>query len=155
MCFVFFKVVFPLFFVVLPPIYSFLLSFVSMYQHYIFFRLFFSLLLLKLFRFSVFFLNIFLLHIFYIIFCCCFRFRLNFVFFCFVCFPPLIFPFLRACDGRLDCRGRTWAAVGKSAILLQFTERQFRDAHDMTIGVEFGAKDVSIGDAQASTGCCN
>lgn len=40
------------------------------------------------------------------------------------------------------------AAVGKSAILLQFTERQFRDAHDMTIGVEFGAKDVSIGDAQ-------
>lgn len=39
-------------------------------------------------------------------------------------------------------------AVGKSAILLQFTERQFRDAHDMTIGVEFGAKDVSIGDAQ-------
>lgn len=40
------------------------------------------------------------------------------------------------------------AAVGKSAILLQFTERQFRDAHDMTIGVEFGAKDVTIGDAQ-------
>ncbi|CAM9559910.1 unnamed protein product [Ascophyllum nodosum] len=39
-------------------------------------------------------------------------------------------------------------AVGKSAILLQFTERQFRDAHDMTIGVEFGAKDVCIGDAQ-------
>lgn len=39
-------------------------------------------------------------------------------------------------------------AVGKSAILLQFTERQFRDAHDMTIGVEFGAKDVAIGDAQ-------
>ncbi|CAN0565315.1 unnamed protein product, partial [Laminaria digitata] len=35
-----------------------------------------------------------------------------------------------------------------SSILLQFTERQFRDAHDMTIGVEFGAKDVSIGDAQ-------
>lgn len=42
----------------------------------------------------------------------------------------------------------TTTAVGKSAILLQFTERQFRDAHDMTIGVEFGAKDVSIGDAQ-------
>lgn len=44
------------------------------------------------------------------------------------------------------------AAVGKSAILLQFTERQFRDAHDMTIGVEFGAKDVSIGDAQVGRG---
>lgn len=41
--------------------------------------------------------------------------------------------------------------MGKSAILLQFTERQFRDAHDMTIGVEFGAKDVSIGDAQVHT----
>ncbi|CAM9381365.1 unnamed protein product [Discosporangium mesarthrocarpum] len=39
-------------------------------------------------------------------------------------------------------------AVGKSAILLQFTERQFKDAHDMTIGVEFGAKDVNIGEAQ-------
>lgn len=44
-------------------------------------------------------------------------------------------------------------AVGKSAILLQFTERQFRDAHDMTIGVEFGAKDVSIGDAQVCFVC--
>lgn len=50
---------------------------------------------------------------------------------------------------------RPWTsktAVGKSAILLQFTERQFRDAHDMTIGVEFGAKDVSIGDAQVCMG---
>lgn len=44
-------------------------------------------------------------------------------------------------------------AVGKSAILLQFTERQFRDAHDMTIGVEFGAKDVCIGDAQVCPRC--
>lgn len=50
---------------------------------------------------------------------------------------------------RFSSRGWTsTTAVGKSAILLQFTERQFRDAHDMTIGVEFGAKDVSIGDAQ-------
>ena len=45
--------------------------------------------------------------------------------------------------------------MGKSAILLQFTERQFRDAHDMTIGVEFGAKDVSIGDAQVNVWSLN
>lgn len=35
-------------------------------------------------------------------------------------------------------------AVGKSCILLQFTDNKFRNQHELTIGVEFGAKTVEI-----------
>lgn len=38
--------------------------------------------------------------------------------------------------------------VGKSSILLQFTERQFRQAHDMTIGVEMGSRAVMVDDQE-------
>ncbi|OMJ65506.1 hypothetical protein SteCoe_38100 [Stentor coeruleus] len=34
--------------------------------------------------------------------------------------------------------------VGKSCLLLQFTDSRFRNDHDLTIGVEFGAKIVQI-----------
>ncbi len=34
--------------------------------------------------------------------------------------------------------------VGKSSLLLQFTERQFNTAHDMTIGVEMGSRDIKV-----------
>jgi small GTP-binding protein len=34
----------------------------------------------------------------------------------------------------------TTAEVGKSSLLLQFTEQHFQPIHDLTIGVEFGAK---------------
>ena len=34
--------------------------------------------------------------------------------------------------------------VGKSCLLLQFTDSRFRNDHDLTIGVEFGAKIVNI-----------
>ncbi|KAJ0410067.1 hypothetical protein ATCC90586_006460 [Pythium insidiosum] len=34
--------------------------------------------------------------------------------------------------------------VGKSSLLLQFTEQQFQPIHDLTIGVEFGAKLIDI-----------
>ena len=34
--------------------------------------------------------------------------------------------------------------VGKSCLLLQFTDNRFRNDHDLTIGVEFGAKIVTI-----------
>jgi len=34
--------------------------------------------------------------------------------------------------------------VGKSCLLLQFTDSRFRNDHDLTIGVEFGAKLVTI-----------
>ncbi|KAH8584694.1 Rab2 GTPase [Cryptosporidium sp. chipmunk genotype I] len=35
-------------------------------------------------------------------------------------------------------------AVGKSCLLLQFTDRRFRVDHDLTIGVEFGARIVNL-----------
>merc|ERR1712118_348765 len=34
--------------------------------------------------------------------------------------------------------------VGKSCLLLQFTDKRFRHDHDLTIGVEFGARMVTI-----------
>ncbi|KAL3311110.1 Ras- protein Rab-2A [Cichlidogyrus casuarinus] len=36
--------------------------------------------------------------------------------------------------------------VGKSCLLLQFTDKRFQPVHDLTIGVEFGARMVNIGD---------
>jgi Ras-related protein Rab-2A len=38
--------------------------------------------------------------------------------------------------------------VGKSCLLLQFTDKRFRTDHDLTIGVEFGARLVNIGGKQ-------
>lgn len=38
-----------------------------------------------------------------------------------------------------------WAVgVGKSCLLLQFTDKRFQPVHDLTIGVEFGARMVTI-----------
>lgn len=34
--------------------------------------------------------------------------------------------------------------VGKSCLLLQFTDKRFRQQHDLTIGVEFGARTLKI-----------
>eukprot|EP01098_Paradermamoeba_levis_P005912 TRINITY_DN2460_c0_g3_i2.p1 TRINITY_DN2460_c0_g3~~TRINITY_DN2460_c0_g3_i2.p1 ORF type:complete len:307 (-),score=86.71 TRINITY_DN2460_c0_g3_i2:145-1065(-) len=36
------------------------------------------------------------------------------------------------------------SGVGKSCLLLQFTDRRFQPAHDLTIGVEFGARVITI-----------
>lgn len=36
--------------------------------------------------------------------------------------------------------GAITTEVGKSSLLLQFTEQHFQPIHDLTIGVEFGAK---------------
>ena len=36
--------------------------------------------------------------------------------------------------------------VGKSCLLLQFTDQRFRQQHDLTIGVEFGSRTVKISD---------
>lgn len=35
-------------------------------------------------------------------------------------------------------------AVGKSCLLLQFTDKKFQSQHDLTIGVEFGSRTVNI-----------
>ena len=34
--------------------------------------------------------------------------------------------------------------MGKSCLLLQFTDKRFQPVHDLTIGVEFGARMVTI-----------
>lgn len=38
--------------------------------------------------------------------------------------------------------------VGKSCLLLQFTDRRFTPIHDLTIGVEFGARVITVEDKQ-------
>lgn len=38
------------------------------------------------------------------------------------------------------------SAVGKSCLLLQFTDKRFKSTHDLTIGVEFGSRTVQIND---------
>merc|ERR1719181_1957849 len=38
--------------------------------------------------------------------------------------------------------------VGKSCLLLQFTDKRFRADHDLTIGVEFGARLITIDNKQ-------
>ncbi|CAJ1427413.1 unnamed protein product [Effrenium voratum] len=38
--------------------------------------------------------------------------------------------------------------VGKSCLLLQFTDKRFRTDHDLTIGVEFGARLINIDNKQ-------
>ena len=44
--------------------------------------------------------------------------------------------------------GGSWltssAGVGKSCLLLQFTDKRFQPVHDLTIGVEFGARMINI-----------
>jgi len=39
-------------------------------------------------------------------------------------------------------------AVGKSCLLLQFTDKRFQPVHDLTIGVEFGSRTVTIEGSQ-------
>jgi GTPase SAR1 family protein len=34
--------------------------------------------------------------------------------------------------------------VGKSCLLLQFTDKRFKATHDLTIGVEFGSRTVPV-----------
>ena len=36
------------------------------------------------------------------------------------------------------------SSVGKSCLLLQFTDNRFKPGHDLTIGVEFGSRTVAI-----------
>lgn len=40
----------------------------------------------------------------------------------------------------------SFIGVGKSCLLLQFTDKRFQPVHDLTIGVEFGARMISVQD---------
>lgn len=50
------------------------------------------------------------------------------------CTPPICPRLSRAGD----------TGVGKSCLLLQFTDKRFQPVHDLTIGVEFGARMINI-----------
>ncbi|KAJ9048806.1 Ras- protein Rab-2A [Entomophthora muscae] len=48
-----------------------------------------------------------------------------------------------------SCSHKAWNnRVGKSCLLLQFTDKRFQPAHDLTIGVEFGARFVTVSGKQ-------
>ena len=51
---------------------------------------------------------------------------------------------LRKCARSLFCL----TGVGKSCLLLQFTDKRFQPVHDLTIGVEFGARMISVADGE-------
>ena len=48
----------------------------------------------------------------------------------------------------IDLIGLILVGVGKSCLLLQFTDKRFQPVHDLTIGVEFGARMINIGEKQ-------
>ena len=48
------------------------------------------------------------------------------------------------CSSLFNTRSNQSAGVGKSCLLLQFTDKRFRQQHDLTIGVEFGARTIQI-----------
>jgi len=52
--------------------------------------------------------------------------------------PPLIFKYIIVGD----------TAVGKSCLLLQFTDKRFQPVHDLTIGVEFGSRTMNLKDGK-------
>ena len=39
-------------------------------------------------------------------------------------------------------------SVGKSCLLMQFTDKRFRAEHDLTIGVDFGSRMIKINDSR-------
>lgn len=41
-------------------------------------------------------------------------------------------------------KGKLIVGVGKSCLLLQYTDKRYRDKHEVTIGVEFGAKTIKV-----------
>jgi GTPase SAR1 family protein len=43
------------------------------------------------------------------------------------------------------------SGVGKSNLMLRFTDNRYQSAHDVTIGVEFGARILSVIDDKSDT----
>ena len=48
------------------------------------------------------------------------------------------------CCWLLNFKFEMVSGVGKSCLLLQFTDKRFQPVHDLTIGVEFGARMINI-----------
>ena len=49
---------------------------------------------------------------------------------------------------KMDLIGLILIGVGKSCLILQFTDKRFQPVLDLTIGVEFGARMINIGEKQ-------
>ena len=71
-----------------------------------------------------------------------------------MCCAPAVIETTEPCQHILQ-RAKTYASrrrltvlghagVGKSCLLLQFTDKRFQPVHDLTIGVEFGARMINI-----------
>lgn len=56
----------------------------------------------------------------------------------------LVCEFFGFCDGLVFYLSGGVAGVGKSCLLLQFTDKRFQPVHDLTIGVEFGARMITF-----------
>lgn len=52
--------------------------------------------------------------------------------------------FLHLYQYLIDLFDFVYLGVGKSCLLLQFTDKRFQPVHDLTIGVEFGARMITI-----------
>jgi hypothetical protein len=64
-----------------------------------------------------------------------------------VCTPTLNFRDKHFCFRNLfqsNYINQLLIGVGKSCLLLQFTDKRFQPVHDLTIGVEFGARMITI-----------
>ena len=57
-----------------------------------------------------------------------------------------VFKFIIVGDSSIPTFHHTYIGVGKSCLLLQFTDKRFKATHDLTIGVEFGSRTVPIKD---------
>lgn len=55
-----------------------------------------------------------------------------------------LFKYIIIGDMGMDILYYNKIAVGKSCLLMQFIDKRFRSKHDVTIGVEFGARIIRI-----------
>jgi Ras-related protein Rab-2A len=54
-----------------------------------------------------------------------------------------------------NSHSRCFVGVGKSCLLLQFTDKRFQPVHDLTIGVEFGARMITVPDSGTTSTASN
>ncbi|CDW89914.1 rab family gtpase [Stylonychia lemnae] len=55
-----------------------------------------------------------------------------------------VFKFIVVGDSSNSFALQTNLGVGKSCLLLQFTDKRFKATHDLTIGVEFGSRTITV-----------
>jgi len=63
---------------------------------------------------------------------------------CYSLFYSTVFCIFSTFIPSFVCLSRSHPGVGKSCLLLQFTDKRFQPVHDLTIGVEFGARMITL-----------